>query len=168
MWPPGDLLRDGLRDHGPSARVSQPLRSRAEAFKLSARTTRIRLYGAAKESNLPSVGLQRRTGFEGLPDEAQSASEAAFRAPPQGSKIQLGALRSVQSSVQSAAPAAVGVNHVRSRSHRFAAERIRDGLIQFHGVPFAPTFLPASRCRVCQSAVRRSLQFASALDIRVC
>ena len=30
------------------------------------------LNGAAQESNLPSVGLRRRTGFEGLPGEAQS------------------------------------------------------------------------------------------------
>jgi hypothetical protein len=34
--------------------------------------------GAAQESNLPSVGLRRRTGFEGLPSEVQLATEAPF------------------------------------------------------------------------------------------
>jgi hypothetical protein len=34
--------------------------------------------GAAQESNLPSVGLRRRTGFEGLAGEVQLATEAAF------------------------------------------------------------------------------------------
>ena len=33
--------------------------------------------GAAQESNLPSVGLQRRTGFEGLSGEVQSAMGGA-------------------------------------------------------------------------------------------
>jgi hypothetical protein len=37
------------------------------------------LNGAAQESNLPSVGLRRRTGFEGLPSEAQLVTEAAFK-----------------------------------------------------------------------------------------
>ena len=30
--------------------------------------------GAAQELNLPSAGLRRRTGFEGLPGEAQLAT----------------------------------------------------------------------------------------------
>ena len=38
-----------------------------------------RLNGAAPESNRPSVGLPRRTGFEGLLPERQSATEAALR-----------------------------------------------------------------------------------------
>jgi hypothetical protein len=42
------------------------------------RRRRNRLNGAAQESNLPSVGLRRRTGFEGLLSEAWLATEAAF------------------------------------------------------------------------------------------
>ena len=38
-----------------------------------------RLNGAAPESNRPSVGLPRRTGFEGLRSERQLATEAGFR-----------------------------------------------------------------------------------------
>jgi hypothetical protein len=36
-------------------------------------------YGAARESNLPSVRLRRRTGFEGLQSEVRLATGAAFR-----------------------------------------------------------------------------------------
>jgi len=35
--------------------------------------------GAAPESNRPSVGLPRRTGFEGLLPQRQLATEAGFR-----------------------------------------------------------------------------------------
>jgi hypothetical protein len=37
------------------------------------------LNGAAQESNLPSVGLPRLTGFEGLLTYLQLAPEAGFR-----------------------------------------------------------------------------------------
>ena len=37
------------------------------------------LSGAAQESNLPSVGLPRLTGFEGLLRKVQPSTEAGFR-----------------------------------------------------------------------------------------
>jgi hypothetical protein len=37
------------------------------------------LDGAAQESNLPSVGLPRLTGFEGLLRKVQLRTEAGFR-----------------------------------------------------------------------------------------
>jgi hypothetical protein len=42
----------------------------------------IRLNGAAQESNLPSIGLRRRTGFEVQAGLAQPALLAALREKP--------------------------------------------------------------------------------------
>jgi hypothetical protein len=41
-------------------------------------TTAFWLYGAAQESNLPSLGLPDLTGFEGLLSDVQLATEAGF------------------------------------------------------------------------------------------
>jgi hypothetical protein len=43
---------------------------------------RKRANGAAQESNLPSVGLPRLTGFEGLPMEARWVQERGLRPAP--------------------------------------------------------------------------------------
>src|SRR4029077_15584308 len=77
---PGDLPGDGP-DHGPSPRVSQHLRRlrdidppRSAWF---AENAPFWLNGAAQESNLASVGLRRRSGFE---DCLLFAQLAAYRA----------------------------------------------------------------------------------------
>src|SRR4051812_27063224 len=67
------------------------------------KTRAFRWYRAAQESNLPSVGLPRLTGFEGLLTLGPIGYGSGVSAPLPPSEMRSGALRSVQSSVQNRA-----------------------------------------------------------------
>jgi hypothetical protein len=72
---PGGFRKFGIKlgkVSGKSETVAREHKLRRFCFWLNHRN------GAAQESNLPSVGLRRRTGFEGLPGEGQLATETPF------------------------------------------------------------------------------------------
>ena len=67
----GAAKRSSAPGCGPRLRRSPPVQS--------CRVQLLSAIGAAQESNLPSVGLRRRTGFEGLRIGVQLVTGAAFR-----------------------------------------------------------------------------------------
>jgi hypothetical protein len=66
------------RFFGGRGRKTASLPSVISAVLISLQIGDFRLYGAAQESNLPSLGLPDLTGFEGLPSDVQLGTEAGF------------------------------------------------------------------------------------------